>query len=72
MKNAIFSDSATIAYAAWIVRWRWVVIALTVAITLAAASGGRFLTLSTDYRDFFGEARQNMQDILRTLENSES
>ena len=40
-------------YAEWVVRWRWPVIIVTILLTLAAASGGRFLAFNTDYRVFF-------------------
>ena len=50
-----FGESAIVAYTQWVIRWRWAVIAVTLAATLALASGGRFLGFSTDYRDFFGD-----------------
>ena len=42
-------------YAEWIVRWRWLVIILSVVLALGAASGGRFLAFNTDYRVFFSD-----------------
>ncbi|MDQ6989450.1 MAG: MMPL family transporter [Mariprofundaceae bacterium] len=45
----------TQAYAAWIVRWRWSVIILSILLALSAASGGRFLGFNTDYRVFFSD-----------------
>ncbi len=41
-------------YAGWLIRWRWVVVVLTLLWVFAAASGARFLTFSNDYRVFFG------------------
>ena len=40
-------------YAGWLIRGRWVVVALTLLWVFAAASGARFLTFSNDYRVFF-------------------
>lgn len=42
-------------YAAWIVRYRWLVIALSVIATLALASGGKNLSFTNDYRVFFSK-----------------
>ena len=36
-------------------RWRWVIVFMTIALVFAAASGGRFLQISTDYRVFFSK-----------------
>jgi predicted RND superfamily exporter protein len=43
------------SYTRWIIRWRYLVVLVTIALTLAAASGGRFLGFSNDYRMFFGD-----------------
>jgi uncharacterized protein len=43
------------SYTRWIIRWRYLVVLVTIALTFAAASGGRFLGFSNDYRMFFGE-----------------
>jgi len=40
-------------YAEWLVRWRYLVLLLTVAAVVAAASGVRHITFKTDYRVFF-------------------
>ena len=56
-----FGETKIIAYTNWLIRWRWAVIALTIIATFAVTSGGRFLTLSTDYRDFFGEENPQLQ-----------
>ena len=42
-------------YAAWVVRNRWLVIALTVIATLALATGGKNLSFTNDYRVFFSK-----------------
>lgn len=41
-------------YAHFLIKFRWLVIALSILVTLAIASGGRFLFFSNDYRVFFG------------------
>jgi uncharacterized protein len=43
------------SYTRWIIRWKYVVVLITLALTFAAASGGRFLGFSNDYRMFFGD-----------------
>lgn len=40
-------------YATWLIRWRWVVLMLTLVWVVAAAYGVRFLTFSNDYRVYF-------------------
>ncbi|ABK43065.1 conserved hypothetical protein [Magnetococcus marinus MC-1] len=42
-------------YANWLLRYRLLVILLTVGVMLAAGSGVRFLKFDTDYRIFFGK-----------------
>ena len=49
-----------VAYATWIVRWRWPVVLLSVAATLALASGDRFIQFSNDYRYFFTDENPNL------------
>ncbi|MDX8377864.1 MAG: MMPL family transporter [Mariprofundales bacterium] len=45
----------TKTYGQWIIRWRWPVILLMVALALAAGKGGEFLEFNTDYRVFFSD-----------------
>ncbi len=42
-------------YANFLIRWRWLVVIFTLIWIALAASGGRFLSFSNDYRIFFGE-----------------
>ena len=53
--GGLFGDRAMAAYAGGVIRWRWLIIAATLVAAVAAASGGRFLTFSNDYRIFFGD-----------------
>ena len=48
-------DGAVRTYGWWVIRWRWLVLPVTVLLVVAAASGGRFLWFDTDYRVFFSE-----------------
>ncbi len=48
-------DAWVIAYARWVIRWRWAVLLACVLAAVALAGGGRFLGFSTDYRVFFSE-----------------
>ena len=43
------------SYAEWLVRWRYIIILVSVALVAAAASGVQFLTFKTDYRVFFSD-----------------
>ena len=52
-----------------VVRWRWLIILATVFVVGAAASGGRFLGFTTDYRVFF--SADNPQLVaFETLQNT--
>ena len=46
-------DDRVVAFTRWVVRWRWLVIVLSVFAALAAAMGGQYLGFSTNYRVFF-------------------
>jgi predicted RND superfamily exporter protein len=48
-------------YTKWIIKLRWMVLLLSIAGTLALASGGRFIEFSNDYRYFFTEQNPNLQ-----------
>lgn len=62
-------------YAEWLLRWRWLVIAVSVLSVLLLASGGRFLSLTNDYRVFFSKenpqltAFENLQDSYTKTDN---
>lgn len=44
----------SVSWAQLVVRWRWLFLILPLITILAVASGGRFLTFTSDYRAFFG------------------
>jgi predicted RND superfamily exporter protein len=52
-----------------VVRWRWLIILITVLVVGAAASGGRFLGFTTDYRVFFGPDNPQLV-AFETLQNT--
>ncbi len=37
----------------WIVKFRWIVISLTLILVALAASGGKYLSFTNNYRVFF-------------------
>ena len=43
------------SYTRWIIRWKYLVVLVTLALTFAAAAGGQYLGFSNDYRMFFGD-----------------
>ncbi len=53
----------------WVIRFRWLIILMTLLLVFTAASGGRFLSFSTDYRVFF--SKDNPQLLaFETLQNT--
>lgn len=62
-------------YARGIVKWRWVVLALSILSVMALASGGQKLAFTSDYRVFFGpenpqlQAYEGLQDIYTKTDN---
>jgi predicted RND superfamily exporter protein len=55
MSMANNSSSAVTRYAQWVVHHPWIVIFISIILVMAAASGGRFLSFTTDYRVFFSK-----------------
>lgn len=54
-------ETAVVNLARQIIRWRWLVIVASLVIVAGAASGARFLTLSTDYRIWFSAENPQLQ-----------
>lgn len=48
-------EQRIVAYAQWVVRWRWLVLITMLTGAVVLASGARFLAFSTDYRVYFGK-----------------
>lgn len=48
-------DRSVINYAAWLLRWRWPALVFCLLVAIAAASGARHLSFTSDYRVFFGD-----------------
>ncbi|MCK5091181.1 MAG: RND family transporter, partial [Gammaproteobacteria bacterium] len=44
-----------VSYGVWILRYRWLIILLMLIMVGLAASGGRFLSFTTNYRVFFSD-----------------
>ena len=57
----LFGDEGITAYARWVIRWRWALIALSLVLALGAASGMQFLGFSTNYRVFFSGDNPQVQ-----------
>ncbi len=63
------------SYTRLIIRWRYLVVVLTLLAVGLAASGGRFLTFDNDYRMFFGDenpellAFERMQNTFNKNDN---
>ncbi|NQW01162.1 MAG: MMPL family transporter [Rhodospirillales bacterium] len=72
--NSAF-DLKVIAFAEWVLKWRWLLIIATLLVAFSAASGARFLGFSTDYRVFFSDdnpqlsAFENLQKIYTKDDN---
>ena len=50
-----------VAYAQWVVRWRWLVLISSIVATVAVASGAGLLSFSTSYRIFFGPGNPQLE-----------
>jgi predicted RND superfamily exporter protein len=48
------------SYGNWVVRFRWLVILISILVVGALASGGRFLAFTNDYRVFFSEGNPQL------------
>lgn len=57
------------AFAGWTLRWRVLVILTTLCLVGSAASGGRFLRFSTDYRIFFSKENPQLK-AFEALQNT--
>lgn len=72
--NSAF-DLKVIAFAEWVLKYRWLLIVATFVAAFAAASGARFIGFSTDYRVFFSddnpqlEAFESLQKIYTKDDN---
>jgi len=56
-------------YGDWVFRFRWPIIIMTVIVVLTAASGGRFLKFSSNYRVYFSQDNPQM-NAFDTLQNT--
>lgn len=45
----------------WVLKYRWLIIVLTLLLVFGAASGGRFLVFKADYRVFFSSDNPELQ-----------
>ena len=50
-----------VRYAEAVIRFRWLVIAVGLALSMLAASGGQFLAFTTDYRAFFDASNPQLK-----------
>ncbi|MFQ5329133.1 MAG: RND family transporter, partial [Thermodesulfobacteriota bacterium] len=48
-------------FGAWVITYRWLIIVGTLLVAVVAASGGRHLTFSNDYRYFFSKENPQLQ-----------
>ncbi len=63
MSPATRMDAAMVAYTKWIIRWRWLVLALTLVGAAVGLYGFRYFTLNDDYRVFFREEDPRLQAL---------
>ncbi|MCV6638852.1 efflux RND transporter permease subunit [Candidatus Albibeggiatoa sp. nov. NOAA] len=57
------------AFSQWVVRWRWLLLILMPMLVMLAASGGRYLEFTNNYRVFFSEENPQLQ-AFDALENT--
>ena len=53
----------------WVIKWRFVIVAATLVLVVAAGSGARFLLFDTDYRIWFSEDNPQLQ-AFETIQNT--
>lgn len=56
-------DQKIVNYADWLIRCRWWVLLLSLAVTIAIGFGASKLTISTDYRYFFSDANPQLLEF---------
>jgi predicted RND superfamily exporter protein len=59
--DGLFGDAATTAYARWAIRWRWAIIAFSLALVATTAVGVLHLGFATNYRVFFSDDNPYLQ-----------
>ena len=55
--------------AKWVIRWRYLIVGLTLVVMVVAGSGARFLRFDTDYRIWFSEDNPQLQ-AFETIQNT--
>ncbi|MEQ8814671.1 MAG: MMPL family transporter [Thalassobaculum sp.] len=60
-RNPGWLDRRVVGYAEWLIKWRWIVVMVSVVAALAAGAGGQFLGFSTNYRVFFSPQNPQLQ-----------
>jgi len=59
------SDGTIVKFARGVIRWRWAMIALTLLVTFAAASGAKYIGFASDYRVFFSDGNKQLEAFER-------
>lgn len=54
-------DQRVVSFAHWVIKWRWAIIVLTVVAVIAAATGARYLSITSNYQVFFGKQNPQLQ-----------
>ncbi len=62
-------DRFETGFGKWVVKYRWLIIVVTILAVFGAGSGMRFLTFNNDSRVFFSEQNPQLQ-ALESLENT--
>jgi len=55
------NDWRITSYVEWIIKWRWMVLLVTVVAVLGAGSGARFLGFNNDYHVFFDKGNPQVE-----------
>ena len=54
-------DTAVVAFANWVIRFRWIILLFSFIGAMAAGFGGQYLDFSTNYRVFFSKDNPQLQ-----------
>lgn len=54
-------NDLAVRYAHWVIRWRWLVIVLTLGLGIWATMGFQYIAFTGDYRNFFSEENPDLR-----------
>ena len=62
-------DNFVVKYVDWVIRYKWLVVAGTIILTIMLAMGAQYLRLDTNYRAFFSDENPQLQ-LFEEIQNT--